>query len=117
MEPPYETIRVSQQGYIASIVLHRPDKLNAINQQMILELTAAVNELCVAASSGSLRAVVVTGGTGRAFAAGADIGEMAAMNVTEAGRFSEPMSPSQPPTNLRAARLRPCLPATINARA
>jgi len=58
---------------IGIIRLNRPKKLNALNAMLIGELGEALTAL----ESLDLRALVVTGSGDRAFAAGADIGEMA----------------------------------------
>ncbi len=70
----YETIIVERQGAIAKVTLNRPDTLNAMNQTMIGELTAAFTDL---ATQQDVRAVVVTG-AGRAFSSGGDVRGMLA---------------------------------------
>ncbi len=57
----------------ALVRLNRPDQLNALNEQVMDALCAALEELD---RDDAVRAIVVTGNE-RAFAAGADIGEMA----------------------------------------
>jgi enoyl-CoA hydratase len=59
--------------HVGTITINRPDKLNALNAAVLAELEAAVTQL---ASDASVRAIVITG-AGRAFVAGADIGEIA----------------------------------------
>ena len=66
----YETIQVDvQDNGVATLMLNRPDKLNAINRQMMLELRQAFTEL----DENPDAAVVVLRGAGRAFSAGADL--------------------------------------------
>ncbi|QEW04421.1 enoyl-CoA hydratase-related protein [Microbacterium lushaniae] len=69
----YDTILVEQRGRVGWITLNRPDALNALN-------TRAMHEIVVAAEGfdrdPGVGAIVVTGSE-RAFAAGADIKEMA----------------------------------------
>ncbi len=65
----YEQIRVSVADNIQTIVMHRPDKLNAFTGQMMHELIAAFDE---ADANDDVRVVIVTG-EGRAFCAGADL--------------------------------------------
>jgi enoyl-CoA hydratase/carnithine racemase len=55
---------------VATITLNRPDKLNALNDEMYAGIVAAFDQTD---SDDSVRAVVVTG-SGRAFCAGADLG-------------------------------------------
>src|SRR5438132_5947725 len=65
-----EHVRVEREGEVAVLTLDRPDRLNAFTGRMGAELGRAY-----AACDGddSVRAVVVTG-AGRAFCAGADLG-------------------------------------------
>lgn len=67
--PTFETLQYAVQDGIATITLHRPEKMNAFTHQMCEELIAAFD-----ATDGddAVRAVVVTG-SGRAFCAGADL--------------------------------------------
>ncbi|MFS8523696.1 MAG: enoyl-CoA hydratase/isomerase family protein, partial [Limnochordales bacterium] len=60
--------------HVRRIRLHRPEKLNALNQALLRELCAALQE---AAADERVRAVVLTG-SGAAFCAGADIQEFRA---------------------------------------
>ena len=69
----YETIIVDIADDIATITLNRPDALNAINAQLMRELTSALEE---ADQSKKVRCIIITGSE-KAFAAGADINEMA----------------------------------------
>ncbi len=69
----YESIIVDVTDYVALIRLNRPDARNALNQQLLTELCAALDE---ADASDKVRCIVITG-SDKAFAAGADITEMA----------------------------------------
>ncbi|MBU0780057.1 enoyl-CoA hydratase [Loktanella salsilacus] len=69
----YETIIVDTADDVATIRLNRPDALNALNQMLLNELCTALEE---ADASDKVRCIVVTGSE-KAFAAGADITEMA----------------------------------------
>ena len=64
---------------VALITLDRPEVLNALNFALIAELTDALEALDV---DDACRAVVITGSGGRAFAAGADIKELAEQTPT-----------------------------------
>jgi enoyl-CoA hydratase len=66
---PYEVIDYSIDGAVARITLNRPERLNAINTQLVADLRAAVIE---ANQDGAVR-VVVLSGAGRAFCAGYDL--------------------------------------------
>ena len=69
----YETIIVEIEDEIALIRLNRPEALNALNSALITELAGALAE---ADANDKVRCVVLTG-IEKAFAAGADIKEMA----------------------------------------
>ncbi|MBY6049948.1 enoyl-CoA hydratase [Vannielia litorea] len=69
----YETIAVETSDHVCTIRLNRPDALNALNAQLIGELADAVAE---ADADKGVRCLIVTGSE-KAFAAGADISEMA----------------------------------------
>jgi methylglutaconyl-CoA hydratase len=64
-----ETIRVETLGRLTKIILNRPDKRNALNAQMVSELTQEFQRLSKSASS----KVIMLTGEGSAFCAGADL--------------------------------------------
>jgi enoyl-CoA hydratase/carnithine racemase len=66
----YETLEIARDGGVLTLTLSRPDRLNALNGQMLEELLRALDEIDAA---DDVRAVIVTG-AGRAFCAGADLG-------------------------------------------
>lgn len=65
----YDEIRYDVANNVATITLHRPDKLNAFTNRMLKEMIDAFD---VADGDDDVRAVIVTG-SGRAFCAGADL--------------------------------------------
>lgn len=69
----YETLIVEISDHIALIRLNRPDALNALNATLLGELAQALKE---AEENSKVRCIILTGSE-KAFAAGADIGEMA----------------------------------------
>ena len=71
-------IIVSQVDQIATIQLNRPDKLNALNRDMLDALDAEISRLHRDSRS---RVVIVTGSGERAFCAGADLNELAKFDV------------------------------------
>lgn len=71
-----ETIIVKKEPPIGWIFLNRPDRLNAINQQMIKELKEGIDDLV---NDQQIRVIVITG-TGKAFSAGADISQFKELN-------------------------------------
>lgn len=74
-----ETVRLEVKDAIATLTLDRPKALNALNHDVMDELGARLDEV---ADEGA-RVLVVTG-EGKAFVAGADIGEMKDMGPQEA---------------------------------
>jgi enoyl-CoA hydratase len=78
----FETILVEREGNVAVVTLNRPKVLNALNALMIAELSDALARLD---ADDSIRAIVLTGSGDRAFAAGADIGELSALPNAVAG--------------------------------
>ena len=75
----YQTILVDRQDRVATITLNRPDALNALNAQVMIEVTTAAAELDADPGVG---AIIVTGSP-KAFAAGADIKEMSALSFAD----------------------------------
>ncbi len=69
----YSNILVERRGAVGIVTLNRPQALNALNAALIAELGAAFDEL---ESDPAIGAIVLTGND-KAFAAGADIKEMA----------------------------------------
>lgn len=66
----FTQIRYAVDGPVATITLHRPEKMNAFTRQMMDEIIAAIDETD---ADDRVRAVVFTGSGERAFCAGADL--------------------------------------------
>jgi enoyl-CoA hydratase/carnithine racemase len=77
---PYECLRVEVDGPVAVIRLHRPEALNALSNRLMDELTVALDGF---EADPGVRCVVLTGSE-KAFAAGADIKEMAGQSYADA---------------------------------
>ena len=71
--PSYETLLIEAHGPVTLIRLNRPEALNALNGALLADLEAALE---AAEADAEVRCIVLTG-SARAFAAGADIKEMA----------------------------------------
>ncbi len=85
----YENVRVErEEGGVALVRVHRPDKLNALNDATVAELSRAFAEL---GDDAEVLAVVLTGAEAKrpAFVAGADIAEMAEQSPLEARARSQ----------------------------
>jgi enoyl-CoA hydratase len=67
----YETILYERRGPVGWLTLNRPERLNAINKQMLLELNAALDE---AEADDEVRVLAVAG-AGSAFSSGFDLKE------------------------------------------
>ena len=80
----YETILVEARGAVTLITLNRPQALNALNSQVLEDLIAA---FAAFEADSAQRCAVLTGAGEKAFAAGADIKEMA--DKSAAAFFSE----------------------------
>ncbi len=70
----YETLLVEQRGAVTLVTLNRPQALNALNSKVLDDLIAA---FAAFEADNSQRCAVLTGSGDKAFAAGADIKEMA----------------------------------------
>lgn len=76
----YQTILVTRTDRVATITLNRPEALNALNSTVMAEVTAAATDLDADPGIG---AIIITGSGTKAFAAGADIKEMADLSFAE----------------------------------
>jgi enoyl-CoA hydratase len=70
---------------IALVTIHRPEKLNALSAAVVDELADAFDRI---AGERAIRAAMVTGAGEKAFVAGADIAELAALSAMEARAFA-----------------------------
>jgi trans-feruloyl-CoA hydratase/vanillin synthase len=68
---PYETLLIEKKNAVATVTLNRPAKRNAMNPQLHLDMTAALDEL----SQDDEAKVIVITGAGKAFCAGMDLKE------------------------------------------
>jgi enoyl-CoA hydratase len=75
----YETIVVERDGRVGTITLNRPQALNALNSQMMKEITCAAAEFD---DDPDIGAIIITG-SAKAFAAGADIKEMSRLGFAD----------------------------------
>ncbi len=81
----FETLSFNHNDGVGTLIINRPDKLNALNIQVLRELKGALTEL----KNADLKGLIVTGEGEKAFIAGADIAEMKPMETGEASAFSE----------------------------
>src|SRR5690242_17754104 len=76
---PYELIKLTHDGPVAIVQLNRPEVLNALNMKVMDEVIDALDHL---EADDDTHCVIITGNE-RAFAAGADIKEMAGATSVE----------------------------------
>ncbi|SHE57815.1 enoyl-CoA hydratase [Tissierella praeacuta DSM 18095] len=80
-----DNLLFKKEGNIGILSINRPDALNALNSAVLDDLNNAIDMI----NSDEEVYVLILTGEGRAFVAGADIGEMKGMNTTEARVFAE----------------------------
>ncbi|MDO7850693.1 enoyl-CoA hydratase/isomerase family protein [Hymenobacter convexus] len=71
---------------ILTLTINRPSKLNALNAATIADIDAAVQQ---ALNEPAVRGIIITGSGEKAFVAGADIAELAALTPAQATRAAE----------------------------
>jgi enoyl-CoA hydratase len=85
LEVLYKTITLKQKQTTTWITLNRPDKLNAINNTMLQELTQALD---TTENEPNTRCLIITGEGKKAFSTGADITELQKLTQETAKKFS-----------------------------
>lgn len=78
----FQLLRYEVDGHIAVVTIDRPDALNALNADLLFELSVAVS---LAEADYNVRALIFTG-SGRAFIAGADIANLQKLSDAFSGR-------------------------------
>lgn len=79
-----EPLVLTKQHGVATLILDRPERMNAVNFETLLALRAALDGL---AGETDVRAVIVTGAGDKAFCAGADLKERATLTPDQVRRF------------------------------
>lgn len=74
----YQTLLTELTDGIFVITINRPDKLNALNKDVIAELGKALDEVY---GNADIKTVILTGAGEKAFVAGADISEFTSLDV------------------------------------
>ena len=80
------TLLREREGAVVVLTLNRPDKLNALNAELLGELEASLVDI---SRDTSIACAIMTGAGDKAFAAGADIAAMLDMSTEAARAFSE----------------------------
>jgi enoyl-CoA hydratase len=76
----YQTLLFEIDGPAAIITINRPDKMNALNRQVLAEIDEAVK---AALENTAVAGIILTGSGSKAFAAGADIAEFSGFSPEE----------------------------------
>jgi enoyl-CoA hydratase len=79
----FETLLCESRNAIGFVTINRPERLNALNRQLMLELQTCFQAI---RNDAEVRVVILTGSGHKAFAAGADIGELATQSTAVEGR-------------------------------
>ena len=103
-----ETIALERSGAVATVTLNRPAVLNALNLRLLDELSATLAELD---ADDAVRAVILTGAGTKAFAAGADIGEL---NALPSARAAEAQARRGQALTVAIERMRVPVIAAVN---
>jgi len=82
----YKNLLLDINEHIAVLTLNRPDKLNALNHETLLELLQALK---LVKSDENIFVVIITGSGEKAFVAGADISEINKLNMLDGKKFAE----------------------------
>ncbi|MBI5836251.1 MAG: enoyl-CoA hydratase/isomerase family protein [Candidatus Eisenbacteria bacterium] len=81
----FANLLVERSDRVATVTVNRPDKLNALNHATLEDLSAAFTALAADADTG---VVILTGAGAKSFVAGADISELAQLDVMGAREFA-----------------------------
>jgi enoyl-CoA hydratase len=76
----YQTLLTELSNGILTVTINRPEKLNALNRDVVRELGAVITEI---ESNGDIKSVIITGAGPKSFVAGADISEFIGLSASE----------------------------------
>lgn len=82
----YQNLIIERKNTVSIVFINRPDKLNALNTQTMIDLKAAITELN---ADESVAAIILTGKGEKAFVAGADISELNKLDMISGKKFAE----------------------------
>ncbi len=99
----FETLRLERRGYVSVLTLDRPDRLNALNEQLTQEMGAALQS--EADQFPQVRVIILTG-AGRGFCSGADVNRIA-RNLGRREPFEENSEYGEDPGPSPVMRLAP----------
>src|SRR5215218_5340564 len=76
----YTTLLTALENNIYTVTINRPDKLNALNREVMNDLNTVLDEI---ESNSQIKAVIITGSGQKGFVAGADISEFVGLSKEE----------------------------------
>ncbi len=82
----FQTILTNLSNHIFTITINRPDKLNALNKEVIGELAIALKEVY---TNEAIKAAIITGSGAKAFVAGADISEFLSLDANQGAALAQ----------------------------
>lgn len=82
----YNTLTTEVLGRVLLVRINRPESLNALNIELVAELKDLFDDTC---DNDNIGGIILTGAGEKAFAAGADIKEIADLNEMNARNFAE----------------------------
>jgi len=81
----YQTILTAVENGICTITINRPDKMNALNRDVINDLGQALEDVY---NNNEIRSAIITGAGEKAFVAGADISEFIPLGAKEGAELA-----------------------------
>ena len=81
----FENVLIEIEDHLATVIINRPKKLNALNRDTIQELHDALAAL---EKDSDIKVIIITGSGQKAFVAGADIAEFAHFSVKQGGKLA-----------------------------
>jgi len=82
----YPTLLTTLEENIFIITINRPDKLNALNKEVLNDLNKALDEV---EKNAEIKSVIITGSGSKAFVAGADISEFVSLEDSQAEKLAK----------------------------
>ncbi|MFY7899826.1 MAG: enoyl-CoA hydratase/isomerase family protein [Chitinophagaceae bacterium] len=82
----YKTLITNLENGIFTIIINRPDKLNALNKYVFEDLNLAITEIN---NNPNIQSAIITGSGNKAFVAGADISEFTSLSIDEGKALAE----------------------------
>lgn len=82
----YSNILFTKENGIGVLTVNRPEKLNALNTETIMELNDCIGKI---ENDSEIKVLIITGGGKKSFVAGADILEMSMKNAVEGRNFGK----------------------------